>query len=288
MSCTRSEIVKQAQEWVGLNESSGSFKKIIDLYNSHKPLARGYKLKYTDAWCAGTIGALAVACKATDIIPMEVSCPYMISHAQKMGIWVEADNHVPASGDIVMYDWQDSGSGDNRGGADHVGIVEKVSGSIITVIEGNYSNSVKRRDLQVNGRYIRGYIVPKYDAEPAINVEPAEPVPAEPAPVEEYTLTQFVKDVQKATGASVDGIAGPETIRKTVTLSASKNRRHAAVKPVQKRLDALGYTEVGEADGITGPKFTQAVKHFQKDNGCWVDGEITKANKTWKKLLGME
>lgn len=285
MSCTRSEIVKQAQAWVDLKESDGSFKKIIDTYNSHRPLARGYKLQYNDAWCAGTIGALAVSCNATDIIPMEVSCPYMISHAQNMGIWVEADNHVPAPGDIIMYDWQDSGSGDNRGGSDHVGIVEKVSGNTITVIEGNYSNAVKRRTLQVNGRYIRGYIVPKYDAGPIIEEEPA---PVDPAPAEVYTLTQFIKDVQKATGAAVDGIAGPETIGKTVTLSASKNRKHKAVQPVQKRLYALGYTEVGEADGIAGPKFTQAVKHFQKDNGCWVDGIITKANKTWRKLLGME
>jgi hypothetical protein len=79
-----------------------------------------------------------------------------------MGIWVEADNHVPAPGDIIMYDWQDSGSGDNRGGSDHVGIVEKVSGNTITVIEGNYSNAVKRRTLQVNGRYIRGYCVPDF------------------------------------------------------------------------------------------------------------------------------
>ena len=284
MSCKRSEIVKQAQAWVGLKESDGSFKKIIDTYNSHRPLARGYKLQYNDAWCAGTIGARAVTCNATDIIPMEVSCPYMISHAQNMGIWVETDSHIPEPGDIVMYDWNDSGSGDNKGGADHVGIVENISGNTITVIEGNYSNSVKRRTIQVNGRYIRGYIVPKYDAESTV----VEDKPIEPAPVEEYSLTQFINDVQKACGASVDGIAGPETLSKTVTLSATKNRKHAAVKSVQKRLITLGYAEVGEADGIAGPKFTQAVKRFQKDNGCWVDGIITKANKTWRKLLGME
>ena len=41
-------------------------------------------------------------------------------------------------------------------------MVEKVSGNTITVIEGNYSDSVKRRTIKVNGRYIRGYGVPKY------------------------------------------------------------------------------------------------------------------------------
>lgn len=101
----------------------------------------------------------------------------------------------------------------------------------------------------------------------------------------EYTQTQFVKDLQRAIGAQVDGIAGPETLSKTPTLSSSKNASHAAVKPVQKILAAMGYAEVGTADGVAGPKFTSAVAHFQQKNGCYVDGEITARNLTWKKLL---
>ncbi len=107
-----------------------------------------------------------------------------------------------------------------------------------------------------------------------------------PAPAA-YAREQFVKDVQAATGAAVDGIPGPETIAKTVTLSAEKNDTHPAVLPVQKYLSAQGYTQVGDADGIAGPKFTAAVKAFQRDNGCVTDGEITARNKTWRKLLGM-
>lgn len=274
MSCTRKEIVSQMQSWVGLKESNGSHKKIIDLYNTLDPLPVGYKLKYTDAWCAGTVSAAAQVCKATDIIPVECSCPRMITKAQKMGIWVEKDSHVPQAGDIILYDWNDTGSGDNTGSADHVGIVEKIAGKTITVIEGNYSNAVKRRTLKVNGKYIRGYIVPKYKAE-EIKVESPE----------KYTKEQFIRDIQKACGATVDGIAGPETLRKTVTLSRYTNRKHKAVKPVQKRLYAMGYTEVGEADGVAGKLFQAAVKDFQEVNDCVVDGVITKRNKTWKKLL---
>lgn len=103
-----------------------------------------------------------------------------------------------------------------------------------------------------------------------------------------YTLELFVRDVQDATGSAVDGIAGSETIGNTPTVSAQKNSTHAAVTAVQKRLAALGYEDVGEADGIAGTKFTAAVTAFQEDNGCWVDGEITARNKTWRKLLGME
>lgn len=102
---------------------------------------------------------------------------------------------------------------------------------------------------------------------------------------ETYTYKEFVGDVQKAIGAKVDRIAGKETLSKTVTVSASKNRKHAVVKAIQKYLYVLGYTEVGQADGIAGAKFTKATKRYQKDNGCVQDGEITARNKTWKKLL---
>ena len=72
---------------------------------------------------------------------------------------------------------------------------------------------------------------------------------------------------------------------KLPTLSAKKNRTHRAVEAVQKRLQQLGYTQVGEADGIAGKKFTQAVMTFQKDHGCVMDGELTAGGKTWKELM---
>lgn len=103
-----------------------------------------------------------------------------------------------------------------------------------------------------------------------------------------YTLKEFIKDVQKSCGASIDGIAGQETLSKTITVSAKKNNKHKVVKYIQKRLLAIGYSEVGVADGIAGKKFTSAVIRFQKDNGCVADGEVTAKNKTWKKLLCME
>ena len=102
-----------------------------------------------------------------------------------------------------------------------------------------------------------------------------------------YAQKTFVTDIQKVFGTMVDGIAGPLTLDKTITISEKTNARHSVVKLVQRRLLALGYSEVGSADGVAGPKFTEAVKRFQKDNGCAADGEITAGNKTWKKLLGM-
>ena len=39
-----------------------------------------------------------------------------------------------------------------------------VSGNTIKIIEGNKSDSVSYREIAVNGRYIRGYGVPKYSS----------------------------------------------------------------------------------------------------------------------------
>ena len=55
------------------------------------------------------------------------------------------------------------------------------------------------------------------------------------------------------------------------------------VLALQKRLQELGYTEVGEPDGVFGKMTDQAVRNFQKDNGLVVDGIV--GPKTWEKLF---
>lgn len=122
---------------------------------------------------------------------------------------------------------------------------------------------------------------------PVTPAAPTAPSTGSTAPSSTYTLAQFIRDVQKACGAAVDGLAGPETLSKTPTLSARKNISHAAVLAVQKRLISLGYTQAGTADGVAGPQFSQAVQAYQRANGCVADGVITAHNKTWRKLLGM-
>ena len=154
----RAKVVNTAVAWLGCKEANGSHKKIIDVYNAHTPLPVGYKVKYTDAWCATYVSAVAIKAGLDDIIPLECGCGRYITLAQKMGIWVENDAFVPQAGDIVLYDWDDNGVGGNKGSADHIGIVVSVSGSTIKVIEGNMGNAVNYRNLAVNGRYIRGFV----------------------------------------------------------------------------------------------------------------------------------
>lgn len=173
MSYDRTAVVNQAKAWLGYNEADGSHRAIIDLYNTQNPRPRGYKVTYTDAWCATFVSAVAVKLGYTRIIPTECSCNYMIKGFQQIGCWVENDAYIPKAGDVVFYDWQDSGIGDNVGSSDHVGIVEKCDGKTITVIEGNTSNKVGRRTLAVNGKYIRGFGVPAYTTQSASTPAPS-------------------------------------------------------------------------------------------------------------------
>lgn len=165
----RTKVIEQARAWLGCNEADGTHKKIIDIYNTQNPLPRRYKVQYTDAWCATFVSAVAVKLGYTAIIPCECSCNYMIQGFKNLGCWVENDAYTPKPADVIFYDWQDSGSGDNVGSSDHVGYVDSCDGVNIVVIEGNKNNAVERRTLKVNSRYIRGFGVPKYNTESTNN-----------------------------------------------------------------------------------------------------------------------
>ena len=112
---SRSALVKKMQDWIGATQGDALHKKIIDTYNNKKPLARGYKVSYTDAWCATTVSAAFIACGYTAIFPTECGCEAMINLCKTMGIWVENDAHVPMYGDVIFYDWDDTGKGDCTG-----------------------------------------------------------------------------------------------------------------------------------------------------------------------------
>ena len=107
----RQNFVNTAASFIGCKEADGSHRQIIDIYNAHKPLARGYAVKYTDAWCATFVSAMAIKCGLTDIIPTECGCGQMIRLFQKLGEWQENDAYTPQPGDVIFYDWQDSGVG---------------------------------------------------------------------------------------------------------------------------------------------------------------------------------
>ena len=247
----REQFVKKAISYVGVKEGSSKHKSIIDTYNKIVPLPSGYRLRYSDAWCAGFVSSMAYECGLLDVIPAECSCRRMIALAKEKGIWVENDAYVPKIGTIMMYDWNDNGIGDNTGDPEHVGIVVSVSNGVIKVVEGNYHDAVGYRNIVVNGRYIRGYIEPKFSS--------------------------------KATSSKPSKSPSKEMCK--VELSILKlGSKGNSVKALQALLVGFGYS-VGKSgiDGDFGNATLSAVKKYQAKMKLEVDGVVGVA--TWTSLL---
>ncbi len=158
----RDLLVATAQQWLGCKESDGSFRPIIDLYNSQEALPLGYVVKYTDKWCATFVSAAAIACDMTDILPPECGCQRQIGLFEDLGRWEENDAYIPLPGDIIYYSESGSDDDSNTGWSDHVGIVAGTRGNSIQVLEGNYNGAVRYRYVDVDDPTIRGYGLPDY------------------------------------------------------------------------------------------------------------------------------
>lgn len=272
----RANIVAIAQGFFGCKESDGSHKQIINIYNAHKPLARGYPMKYTDAWCACFVSTVSIQAGTTAIMPTECGCGKMIELYQRLGRWKEDDAYTPEPGDVVFYDWQDSGSGDNTGAPDHVGIVVSVTGNTIKVIEGNMNNAVGYRSLTVNGRYIRGYGLPDYAnaaAKPPTTATGGAGSTTKPSgtTTTPATLAFAVGDVVRFTGnthytnaAAASGAAcKPGTAKVTALAKGAKHPYHLIKQPgggstVYGWVNAADVQAVG--NGTTAPKMRVGAK----------------------------
>lgn len=173
----RQKVVSTALAWLVTREYSDKHYEMLDIYNAQRPLPRGTRMLASWPWCAAFVSTVSLQCGLRDIMPTECGCPGMVRLYQELGRWVEDDAYIPSPGDVIFYDWQDSGVGDNAGQPDHVGIVAACDGQTMTIIEGNCDNAVKTRSLAVNARFIRGFGIPDY----ASKSEGTEPQP-EPAP----------------------------------------------------------------------------------------------------------
>ena len=144
--------------------NGGSHRTLIDEFNKHRP--DGWAMTYTANFCAACASAIAYLCGVGDAYPCSANVGTIVSKAKNMGIWVENDAYVPSAGDWIIYAWNDSGRGDNTTGASHVGIVVSTGGGYINVFEFNIGNrhTTGYRKIAVNGRFIRGFVVPNFQS----------------------------------------------------------------------------------------------------------------------------
>lgn len=225
-------------------QGSNGHQEVLRIYNSQQPLPRGYRLQEKDPWCAATVTAVFLQNGCN--IFAECSCPAMILKAKEAGIWQEADTYEAQPGDVIMYDWQDSGLGDNTGTADHTGIVTARNGQQLTVREGNKNGTLGERRITIGSRYIRGYITPKFEEETGDKLTAGNGSGWEIRPATETTKSVL-----------------------PVLKTGSKGK---AVAVWQIIADAI-------PDGEFGTQTEKATKIFQQQHGLEVDGIV--GEKTW-------
>lgn len=176
MSCSRQHFVDTAKKYIGYNESDGSAKKIMDLYDEmidktdvcsrwgcrHLYFAKQWH------WCEAFVSAMAYVAGCTDVVPIEMSC-WSVQQFSKKGLngskWIpygSGNQNNIKIGDLVLFDWS-GGHSDT----DHVGIITSVSSSGFTTVEGNtqgtgsgdnYLGKVGTRSVNWSNSVVCGFI----------------------------------------------------------------------------------------------------------------------------------
>ena len=249
MGVTAQDVVNTAVGWLGCNEADGSFRKIIDLYNSMKPLPRGYEVKYTDEWCDTFVSAVAIKAGAVDLIGRECGCEQHIKIFKQKGIWQEDGTVRPQVGWVVLYNWDDT-TQPNDGWSDHIGYVAEVHSSFIRVIEGNRNGKVDYRDIVFAYGCIRGYACPKYANSPSNKpVQPQKPT----------------QDIDSVARDVIAGKYGNGDARRQALINAGYNP-----DAVQERVNAL----LSGSTSTPSKSIAQVAKEVLQ--GKWGNGEDRK------------
>lgn len=248
----RKKVVSIMLAWVGGTKGSAVHKEILKLYNSYVPLPRAVKMEESYDWCAATVSAAWIKAGIAAYTGIECSCGRFIDIAKAKGEWIETDSITPKIGMACVYDWSDSGKGDDKTGHDHIGMVTAVDGSTFTVIEGNSGSpaAVRKKQRKVDQRYIRGFISPDYDAIAK---------KLTPAATKKPSLDQIVDDV-------ISGKYGSGDARKSKLESLHKNGEidftyDQIQKAVNEKLDSKPKYKPLVIDGDFG---TESVKRLQE------------------------
>lgn len=263
----RQKVVDTASEWLGTVEGSAGHARLLEIYNSQDPLPRGTRMRSDWPWCAAFVSAVSVQCGLTDIMPTEMSCPLMIQKYQNLGRWVEDDAYIPAIGDVIFYDWDDSGSGDCTGTADHVGIVTAVLGKIaLLIVEGNCDDQVMERHIAPNARYIRGYGIPDFASKCDEVTE--QPKQTETPTVSENTTAGTGKTATDLAYEVINGDFGNGSARKEALTAAGYD--YNAVQAEVNRLLSVESDTTSESTTVSDDEITALA--YQVINGDFGNG----------------
>lgn len=212
--------------YCGIAEKSIYHEQILAKYRMIQPRPRGYNPTTKDSWCAIFLCAIGWAVGFRDW-PWECSCAMIRNEAKVRGIWRNGWETTPKPGMWTIYDL------DGNKAIDHTGAVIAVIGNEMWVVEGNYSDSVKIRRIQIGDERVVGFVDLDYtelveeDVEPVAALRPGMSG-GEAKALQAFLLgagyyagnldgdygaatTLAVMGFQAANGLEADGKAGPKT-----------------------------------------------------------------------------
>lgn len=204
------------------------------------------------------------------------------------------------AGDIVFFDFSGRKQATN-----HVGIVESVTGSTITTIEGNTSSGASGSQSNGDGVYRRQRRTSVISCAYRPAYDGAAQTPAADTRIDTVREVQrwlnascgahlatdniygpetrraLIRTLQQAVGTAVDGVVGPKTRAALPTIRTGA--RGTVVRVAQAFLVCRGYRSA-YVDGEFGDDTKAATIAFQK--ACRLDHDGVIGKNTWRKLIG--
>lgn len=158
----RDKLLDICNQELGVGEPTGE-DKYINWFNKNVLKTWGFALNV--AWCQIFATYVGVHAGLTSKeFPLTAGCDEGMNWFKNRGQWKNAlaygGNYTPKKGDMVYYS-----STHNQNDSTHVGWAESCTGETITVVEGNYSNKVKKRTIKLTDPYILGYGIVRYPDE---------------------------------------------------------------------------------------------------------------------------
>lgn len=169
----KTKLITLARSQVGYKEGSGNRTKYAEALDRIPGFYNGPKQGF--AWCDVFVDWLFVEsfgaetgrkmiCQPKD--SAGAGCYFSAMYYRQESRFHERN---PEPGDQVFFSYA-------AGEVSHTGIVETVSGSGFTTIEGNSSDGVNRRSYQIGDGSVYGYGTPRWNLAASAPADPAEPV----------------------------------------------------------------------------------------------------------------
>ena len=252
----KNKLIAWCNAQLGTREGANNYNKYAPKWTE----AGGWNAQ-NQPWCDIFVDCCFIECFGIDIASrltyqpkggFSALCSASANYYKNNGAYFS----TPAVGDQIFFNVS--------GGINHTGIVVGVSGGMVTVVEGNSSDAVRKNTYRVGDGYINGYGRPNWSV--------------------------FEDGGEVNNGSSNETVEPPEedVCEVTVTLPVIKyGDASMYVKLMQTALIGRGFN-CGwyGADGEYGQQTKIALFQFQKKNSLDADNICGQA--TWKKLLEVD